>query len=240
MNRLRSIDWEAIAGIAAAVTALVLHFVHVADANVLLAVALVILALILLRDLRRESREERGTALAEQTSAAVQRLQSLLALPDTILVGPTRLRAESERFARRARGEMVWFNVCLLMFSPQPLFDALLRPAIDNPSVTGIQFVLDESEKQQWERSVLPKVAACASKEKVREPRWCSLKESVSFILAETKPDGAVEAHLSFWGEPFMARTPGKDIPRYIFHVQGHSELIGRLLDLERSYRLGR
>jgi hypothetical protein len=28
---------------------------------------------------------------------------------------------------------MVWFNVCLLMFIPQVLFDDLLRPAIENP-----------------------------------------------------------------------------------------------------------
>jgi len=44
-------------------------------------------------------------------------------------------------------------------------------------------------------------------------------------------------AHLSFWGEPFMARTAGVDVPRYIFHVQAHSELIGRLVELERRYR---
>jgi len=56
----------------------------------------------------------------------------------------------------------------------------------------------------------------------------------MSFILAET-PDGATEAHLSFWGEPFMAYTPGREVPRYIFHVKGHSELIGRLTDLERD-----
>ncbi|MFO0969607.1 MAG: hypothetical protein U0793_28950 [Gemmataceae bacterium] len=44
---------------------------------------------------------------------------------------------------------------------------------------------------------------------------------------------------LSFWGEPFMARAPGKDVPRYVFHVQGHSELVTRLSELERGYRLG-
>lgn len=239
MQRLRNIDWDAIAGIAAAVTALVLHFIGVAKEGVLLAIALVILALVLLRDLRREAREERHAALAEQTAATAQQLQSLLTPPDTVLIGPTRLRVESERFARRARDDMVWFNVCLLMFAPQTLFDALLRPAIENPAVTGIQFVLDSSERETWKQAVLPKIAACPGKEKVREPRWCELKETISFILSPTDPDGSVEAHLSFWGEPFMARQPGRDVPRYIFHVQGHSELIARLIDLERSYRLG-
>jgi len=54
MKRIRQIDVEAIAGLTAAVIALVLHLLHVADEGVLLAIVLVILALILVRDLRRE------------------------------------------------------------------------------------------------------------------------------------------------------------------------------------------
>ena len=41
---------------------------------------------------------------------------------------------------------MIWFNVCLLMFIPQSLFDTLLRPVIENPNVTSIQFILGEQE----------------------------------------------------------------------------------------------
>jgi hypothetical protein len=37
--------------------------------------------------------------------------------------------AKCARFSHRARGEIVWFNVCLSVFKPRPLFDALLRPA---------------------------------------------------------------------------------------------------------------
>jgi hypothetical protein len=66
------------------------------------------------------------------------------------------------------------------------------------------------------------------------------MNESVSFILADREPDGQVEAQLSFWGEPFMARATGRDVPRYIFHVRGHSDLMPRLVELERSYRMGR
>ncbi len=156
-----------------------------------------------------------------------------------MLIGPRRLRAETEQFARRARGDMVWFNVCLLMFKPQALFDTLLRPAIENPLVTSIQFISDEREKECWTSEVLPKVRGCVGWQKVAEPRWCSLHESVSFILADTESEGRTEALLSFWGEPFMARTPGKDVPRYVFYVQGHSELVARLSELERGHRLG-
>jgi hypothetical protein len=86
---------------------------------------------------------------------------------------------------------------------------------------------------------VVPKLAGCSGREKVRPPRWCSLHESVSFILSEGASPGTFDAHVSFWGEPFMARSPGRDIPRYIFHVQPHSELVGRLIELARQYRRG-
>lgn len=237
MSRLRRLDYEAVAGLIAAVTALVLHLLHIGDESLLLAIILVILALILLRDLRREDREDRETRAIEAAMTAIGDIRAAVVPPDTVLIGPTALREESARFSQRARGEMVWFNVCLSMFEPQPLFDALLRPAIENPQVTTIHFILDEGERERWQTAVLPKVAACSGAASVAEPVWGTLDETVSCILAETGA-GGVEALLSFWGEPFMARASGRDVPRYIFHVQRHSELIGRLRELERDYRL--
>lgn len=86
-------------------------------------------------------------------------------------------------------------------------------------------------------RDVVPKARACRGFEKLREPNWGRLQESVSFISAEREPSGQTEALLSFWGEPFMAKTASREVPRYIFHVQGHSELVARLLELAREYR---
>jgi hypothetical protein len=240
VSRWRNFDWEAAAGIVAAVAALVLHLLDVADQGVLLSVILVILALYMIRDLRREQRDERVAEQLPQIRLAIEKLQVGLTPADAILVGPANLRRESERFAQRARGDMVWFNVCLLMFEPQNLFDVLLRPAIENDRVRSVQFLLDEGERERWQRSVLPKVSACHGHEKVLEPRWCDLKKTVSFILSETEPDGLAEAHLSFWGEPFMAESAGQSVPRYIFHVQAHSELIGRLREVERSHHFGK
>jgi hypothetical protein len=237
MERLRRLDYEAVAGLIAAVVALVLHLLHVADEGLLLAIVLVIMALMLLRDLRREDREERETQAIERTITAISDIRTAVTPPDTVLIGPTALREESSRFSQRARGEMVWFNVCLSMFEPQSLFDALLRPAVENPRVTSIRFILDEGEQERWRRIVVPKLADCAGASSVLEPVWAPVDESVSCILAETD-GGGIEALLSFWGEPFMTRSPGRDVPRYIFHVQRHSELIGRLRELERGYRL--
>lgn len=230
-------DWDAIAGIVAAGAALVLHLLHIIETDVLLAIALVVLALLLFRDLRREAQDELLMDRSERTESALAGLLAGLKPPDVLLIGPRELRGASEGFARQARGEMVWFNVCLLMFKPQSLFDALLRPALENPAVSGVQFVLDPAERERWEQEVLPKAAAAGGYTKLREPRWVPLAhEAVSFILADTAA-GATEAHLSFWGEPFMSRQPGFDIPRYVFHVQAHSDLVGQLVELERKHR---
>lgn len=132
---------------------------------------------------------------------------------------------------------MIWFHVCLSMFKPQTLFDALPRPAIENPQVTSIQFILDESQQALWESEVLPKVVACKGKDKVRPPRWTTIKESVSVIIADAGSTRSAKVLLSFRGEPFMARTTERNVPRYILHVQVHSELVTRLAELVRTYR---
>ncbi len=95
MRRLRRLDWGAVAGIVTAVTALVLHLLHVADIGVLLTITLVILALMLLRDLRQEDR-------LAHVETRLHSLGTALLPPDAILIGPEQLRAESVRFAAGA------------------------------------------------------------------------------------------------------------------------------------------
>ncbi len=238
MKRLLRLDWDVIAGIVAAVAALVMHFLHVVEADILLMIAVVLIALLFLRDLRRERHAERMGECLQQTEAVVKDIQAKLIPPDVILIGPRQLLTESEGFSVRARGDMVWFHVCLLMFKPQALFDSLLRPAIENPLVTSIQFVLDQEQRELWEVELVPKVMTCRGKEKVKEPYWTTIEENVSLIISDIGSDNRTECLLSFWGEPFMARTTGRDVPRYIFHVQSQSELVGRFVDLVRSYRV--
>lgn len=235
-RRLRSIDWDAVAGIVAAVVALVLHFLHVIEEGVLLSVALVLLALLFVRDLRREHETEDIAVTVNETDRVVREIRSGLDVPDVELIGPNELRDASTRFGRAAQGEMIWFHVCLLMFRPQHLFDDLLKPAIENPDVTAIRFVLDESERDRWRDHVRPKIDACAGHEKVQDPVWNHIDESVSFIISGADPDGS-SALLSFWGEPFMSGTTDRDVPRYIFRVRERSELITRFREIERNYR---
>jgi hypothetical protein len=236
MSRSLKLDWDAVAGIVAAVIVLVMHLLHIVEADVLLTLAVVLMAMLFLRDLRRERQADRMEDMIQRSEAATNELRAAVAPADAVLVGPRRLRVVTEQFSAAARGEMLWFHVCLLMFAPQSLFDSLLRPALENPKVTGIQFILDAEQQQLWQQHVVPKVAACRGREKVREPRWTTIRENVSLIISDVNELNRTECLLSFWGEPFMARTVGRDVPRYIFHVQSHSELIGRLLDLVRSY----
>lgn len=238
-GRIRSVEWEAVAGLIAAVLGLVLHFLHIIEEGVLVMITLVLLSLLFIRDLRREELTEEIAATSERTEALVHELQSTLETPSVELVGPERLRTESTRFGRNASGDMIWFHVCLLMFIPQELFDALLRPAVENSNVDSIQFVLDTSERDNWETHVVPKLVECDDSDKVKEPIWSDIDESVSFILT-TSEDGDSEALLSFWGEPFMSRTTARDVPRYIFRVFEGSSLLPRFREIERTYRFQR
>lgn len=236
-KQLRSYDWDAIAGIIAATAAIVMHFLHIIEQEVLMTITVVLIALLFIRDLRRERNVEEMQARIFESHTALQTIQASLTPSDAILIGPAQLRAASRQFCANARGEMIWFHVCLSMFRPQALFDDLLRPAIENPQVTSIQFVLDEGQKPLWESDVFPKIRQCRNHERVRPPRWTTINESVSFIVSDSGANGTPECLLSFWGEPFMARSTARDVPRYIFHVQSHSELVTRFIEMERNYR---
>ena len=240
MHRLLRIEWDAIAGVVAAIAAIVLHFLHVIDTEVLAVITLVLIAAMFLRLLRSEHGQRRVAAGVERGERLLGQLVRGTKPPDVLVIGPREIRAASTEFSRGAAGEMVWFNVCLSMFERQPLFDALLRPAIENPAVTAVTFVLDERQREQWDRDVWPKVVASGAAGKVAPPHWCKLQEDVSFILADRLATGTPECLLSFWGEPFMSRHVGRDVPRYIFHVTGHSELVERLADVDREHRLSR
>jgi hypothetical protein len=237
-KRFFSYEWDAIAGVLAAVAAIVLHMLHIVDEHVIMPIVLTLMALLFINFMRHERNNERTAGQVEQIQRMAAKIKSSLTVPDVMLIGPRQLRETNEQFARNMRGEAILFNVCLSMYRTQMLFDMLLRPAIENPQVTSIHFVLDENQKELWHTEVLPKITACNGGSKVREPHWCNLSKNLSFILADTQPDSATEALLSFWGEPFMAQSTERNVPRYIFHIQAHSELLPHLVELERNCRM--
>lgn len=238
MKKFFKYDWDAIAGIIAAVAAIMMHFLHIIDADVLLTIAVVLIALLFLRDLRRENQSEHLNACLQRTEASLKEIAAQMQPQDTVLVGPQNINKVMENFSRQAHGEMLWFHVCPLMFRRQSVFDALLKTAVENPQVKSIQFILDVKDQELWKSEVIPKLSQCSSAEKVQETVWTSISGGVSAIIADQQAPGRTECLLSFWGEPFMARSPGANVPRYIFCVQSHSELIVRMLEVVRGHRM--
>ncbi|HUJ74047.1 MAG TPA: hypothetical protein VL359_04275, partial [bacterium] len=202
LKRLLKQDWDAIAGILAALAALVLHFLHVTDIDTLVAIALVLMALLLLRDFRRESQAEGLAREVERLSEKLSEVRAAVHPPSLTLIGPNELRAESAEFAHKGQGQVIWYNVCLRMYQEQAAFDILMKPFLDNPAVTAVQFVLDSKEKERWQKSMLPKIKACPGCGKTAEPYWRDLQDNISFVLVETGASGRAEALISFWGEP--------------------------------------
>lgn len=239
LKKLLTIELDLVVGVIAAALALIMHWLGKINDDVLISTTVVLVAILFIRDLRRDQTHEEIQAGIKDSHAALRSIQAGLVPPDVVLIGPAQLREASKQFSERAKGEMTWFHVCLSMFRPQHLFNVLLRPAIENPLVTSIQFVLDESEKPVWESEVMPKINQCSGSAKVRV-HWTNIHESISLIISDSGTHGRAECLMSFWGEPFMARSTDHNVPRYIFHVQEHSELIARLIELERAHRFTR
>ena len=187
LRRFIGLDWESLAGVIAAVTALVLHLLHLAPPDVLVVITVLLIALLFLRDIKRERQDERMLELVQQSADIMSRVQSSLTPADADLIGPEQIRASSEEFSKEAQGEMIWFNVCILMFKPEWLFNLLLRPAIENPAVTSILFILDPKQRPLWEEHVAPKIKVLEQRAKVQEPHWVEIDEMVSIRSEERR-----------------------------------------------------
>lgn len=238
VKRSLLLDWDAIAGIGAAGVVLMLHMARALPEGVMIEVLVILIALLMFRDLRREGREERVVAIVERNYASLARLLEATRTPDAVLVGPSQLRESTQRFVDEANGDITFFNMCPAMFTAPAQFDATVRPLIENPRVASIVFILEERRREAWLKEVEPQIASCLHKEKVLPPVFANLGENIAFILDEHRTDSEPQALISFWGEPFMARTTGRDLPRYMFHVHSRSELPPRLGEIARMHRL--
>jgi uncharacterized membrane protein len=239
MNSVRKFEWEAIAGLIAAVVAIVMHFLHVTDVNILRVITLMLVALLFLRDLRTEGRWESLEMESRVSRRLLEDIKATTRPAEIDLVGPGQLRLATMQFAERAAGDVVWFNACPEMLENKQLCDAILKPFLANPEVTAIRFVLDHRQRERWESRVQVTLDSCQGRSKVAPPTWADLDSGVSFVIAETDlVAGKAEALVSFWGEPFMAAHHDRRIPGYIVHVREHSDLIGRLREVERASRM--
>lgn len=224
---------DVIAIIAASAVAIILHHLGIIPETYVISILLMLLALHVLQEaLRGEEIKEDIKAIAKNVKVTDSEVE---------LIKPRELLGYTEEFALKNRGDVWWFNTCCTMFRSQELFDRLLRISIESSKTTKIFFVMDLSMKEAWERDILPKIIKCRCYDKVQEPVWCNIDESIAFQMIDVGVEKeAKEALLAFWGEPFMMElgSEGQHVPRYLIHVKSQSELIPRLQDIFVKCRL--
>lgn len=232
-RRLLRIDWDVIAGIIAALVAMMLSFMGLVSQTVGVGIILLLCALLLTRDLRGEAREHR---MFDKLDVIKRHVAGMAAAThaDVRLVGPKRMRHEFTEFAATVYGDVRWFNVCCRMFRRPEVFDATLRVLLENPNVTSVVLLCRPDERRSWETDVVPKLRRCEHGAKVRSPLWGPIRGSVSFLLGDVDGDGRDEALVAIMEEPFSSSNHALGVPRFTFHVYSQSELITPLEDMVR------
>jgi len=233
MRYLLRIDWDVVAGIIAAVVAMLLSFMGLVSETVGRGIILLLCALLLIRDLRGESREHRMFDKLDTIKRHVAEI-SAARQTDIQLVGPKKMRYELVNFASAVYGDVTWYNACCRMFRRQEVFDATLRPFLENPHVTAIQLLCRPEEEPFWRADVLPKLRKCEHGDKVRPPLWGPIGTSVSFVLGDVDGDGRDEAVVSIIEEPFAVSNQGPAVPRFLVRVFAQCDLMAPLEDMSR------
>ena len=148
-HRLFRLEWDAIAGILAAVVALVLHFLHVIDTEVFTMITLVLIALMFIRLLRNEHRADQryldrvGAAWIRGDGPNLFNEPSDLAIgPDgTLLIADGHINPESNRRIVRLTAELGGSTMKQLRFGSGLLAVALLLgvPSAGSAQQTGVE-----------------------------------------------------------------------------------------------------
>lgn len=233
-RRLLRIDWDVIAGIIAALVAMLLSFMGLVSQTVGLGIVLLLCALLLTRDIRGESREIRMFDKLDLIKRHVTAVADAVERPDVQLIGPKKMRQGHATFVAALYGDVRWFNVCCRMFRRQEVFDTTLLPILDNPNVSSIRLLCRPDERSAWHSDLLPKLMRCENRGKVLGPYWVAIRGNVSFIVGDVDGDGRDEALLSILDEPFAVSSLGTSVPRYLVRVFSDCELMSHIEEVAR------
>jgi len=161
------------------------------------------------------------------------------------------IQAAGRSHGKICDGEMHWLNVPLGRCIP-PHFDDFVKPAISDENVTRIVFMLDQTVKPAWNRSVQP-----AIDETERSLKRVRSKVTVLFhdlksvkpvprnmafrMINVNSPKGRKpEAHVFFYDESWMTKNPviGREelMPKRMMKVNPGCELFAELHLLCESY----
>ena len=144
------LEGDAISGIAAAFVTIVLHLLHIVDEAVVPPILLALVRLLFISFISHSRNNELTAEQIDRMGHTVESLHAALERPGLTLIGPRQLQTVYHGFllAMSRSGDFLWFNVCLTMYSTPALFDALLRPATDNPAVGSVQFLLNQNQRE--------------------------------------------------------------------------------------------
>jgi len=234
LRNLLRIDWDVIAGIIAALVAMLLSFMGLVSETIGVGIILLLCALLLTRDLRGEAREHRMFDKLDVIKRHIVGVADAVQPTEIQLIGPKKIRAAHAAFATALYGDVRWYNACCRMFRRQEVFDSTLRPLLDNPHVTSIQLLCRPEEQPYWQSDVLPKLRLCDNAAKLHEPLWVRIRGSVSFLLGDIDGDGRNEALVSVLDEPFAAYNVGPTVPRYLIRIFSDSDVMSHLEEVMR------
>jgi hypothetical protein len=133
IKKLLKTDWEIIAGITAAVAIIVLKFLH------LLTLAIVLLAGLFLRELRKESVFDKLAEDIGELQAGMKLLTVSQAEQGSTLVTPAAMYDAMCAFSRHAQGVCVFKHISPFMFKKDKLFDAFLKPMLESDAVSEVE-----------------------------------------------------------------------------------------------------
>lgn len=233
-RRLLRIDWDVIAGIIAAITAMILSFMGIISEYVVRGIILLLCALLLTRDLRGEAREHRMFDKLDLIKRYVFDISGAVKPADVQLIGPKKMRHAYTAFVTSLYGDVRWVNFCCRMFHRQEVFDATLRPLLDNPNVTSVIPFCRPEDRPYWHADVLPKLRKCDNGGKLREPCWRNVRSHVSLLIGDVDGDGRDEALVSILEEPFAAASHGTSVPRYLLRVFSACDLMSQIEEAAR------
>ena len=236
MKKLFKTNWEAIAGIVAAVSVLVLKFLGLVHEETMLTLAIVLLAVLFLRELRKETVFDQFADDLAEIQASVKQLAVNQAEQGSALITPAAMKDAMSAFSRRAKGCCVFKHVSPFMFKRDANFDAFLKPMLEHDAVSEVIFIIEENQKEEFERFVRTKTDKNEGGGKVAAPILADNPDGNGVIAHNCGLTEDFEALITFFSEPFMVKHGGNWVPRFAMHVLPRSEVAKMVSDNVRKY----
>lgn len=236
LKKLLKTDWEIIAGLAAAVAVIILKLLHLVEAETMLTLAVVLLAGLFMRELRREAVIDKFAENIDKTQAGVQQLMVHYADQGSSLVTPAGMHDAMCAFSRRATGVCVFKHVSPFMFKKQTNFDSFLQPMLEHDAVSEVIFIIHDDEEESFKLHVKQKADAVDGGSKVTEPILAENSDANGIIACNCGLTEGFEALITFFSEPFMVQYGGNWVPKFALHVLPESEVANLVSDNVRKY----